>query len=61
MRNAAGEMLGEKRLLELLARAGAQTTDTHAARHFLLGRIADYCGNAPLTDDQTLILIRNTA
>jgi serine phosphatase RsbU (regulator of sigma subunit) len=61
MRNAAGEMLGEERLLELLARAGAQTADTHAARHFLLGRLADYCGNAPLTDDQTLILIRNTA
>jgi len=61
MRNAAGEMLGEKRLLELLARAGAQTADTHAARHFLLGRLADYCGNAPLTDDQTMILIRNAA
>jgi len=61
MRNAAGEMLGEKRLLELLARAGAQTADTHAARHYLLGRIGDYCGNAPLTDDQTLILVRNTA
>ena len=61
MRNAAGEMLGEKKLLELLARAGAQTADTHAARHFLLGRLADYSGNAPLTDDQTMILIRNAA
>jgi len=58
-RNAAGEMLGEKGLLQLFAQTAAQTSDPHSGKHFLLGRLADYCGHAPLTDDQTLILIRH--
>jgi serine phosphatase RsbU (regulator of sigma subunit)/anti-sigma regulatory factor (Ser/Thr protein kinase) len=60
-RNGNQEMLGEKKLIELFSRAAAQTADVHAARHFLLGRIADFCNHAPLGDDQTLILIRNAA
>jgi serine phosphatase RsbU (regulator of sigma subunit) len=59
MRNAAGEMLGEKRLLELLAGAAAGTGDTETGKQLLLQRLADYRGQAPLTDDQTLILIRH--
>jgi len=58
-RNAAGEMLGEKKLLQLLAQTATQTSDPHAGKHFLLGRLADFSGHASLTDDQTLILIRH--
>ena len=60
-RNAAGEMLGEPRLLQLLAQTAAQTSDAHGGKHFLLARLADYSGQAPLADDQTLILIRHRA
>ena len=60
-RNAAGELLGEKNLLGLLAHTAARTSDTEAGKHFLLQRLADYRDHAPLTDDQTLILIRNLA
>jgi serine phosphatase RsbU (regulator of sigma subunit)/anti-sigma regulatory factor (Ser/Thr protein kinase) len=58
-RNAAGEMLGEKNLLRMLAHAAAETTGASAGKDFLLGRLADFCGHTPLTDDQTLILIRH--
>ena len=58
-RNAAGEMLGEKGLLRILAWAAAQTSDPQTGKHYLLARLADYCGHEPLTDDQTLILIRH--
>jgi serine phosphatase RsbU (regulator of sigma subunit)/anti-sigma regulatory factor (Ser/Thr protein kinase) len=58
-RNAAGEMLGEKRLLELLAQTAMQAGDAQGGKQFLLGRLADYSGQAPLADDQTLILIRH--
>lgn len=60
-RNAAGEMLGEKKLLQILAQTATQTSDVYAANHFLRGRLADYCDHAPLADDQTFILIRHTA
>ena len=60
-RNAAGEMLGEKMLFQLLAQAAAHTCDAHAGKHFLLGRLADFCDHAPPTDDQTLIFIRHLA
>ena len=59
IRNAAGEMLGEKKLLQLLAQTAGQTSDVQGGKRFLLGKLADYCGQSPLTDDQTLILIRN--
>ena len=52
-------MLGEKKLLELLAQTATQTDDPHGGKHFLLARLADYSGHAPLADDQTLILIRH--
>jgi serine phosphatase RsbU (regulator of sigma subunit) len=58
-RNAAGEMLGEKNLLRMLAHAAAETTGASAGKDFLLGRLADFRGHTPLTDDQTLILIRH--
>jgi serine phosphatase RsbU (regulator of sigma subunit)/anti-sigma regulatory factor (Ser/Thr protein kinase) len=59
-RNAAGEMLGEKKLRTMVARAGTQTSDAPGGKHFLLGRLADYCDHAPLADDQTFIFIRHT-
>jgi serine phosphatase RsbU (regulator of sigma subunit)/anti-sigma regulatory factor (Ser/Thr protein kinase) len=58
-RNAAGEMLGEKNLLQFLAGAAAKTGDAAAGKNFLLGCLADFCGHAPLADDQTLIFIRH--
>jgi sigma-B regulation protein RsbU (phosphoserine phosphatase) len=58
-RNAAGEMLGEKNLLRFLAQTAAQTGEAQAGKNFLLQRLADYSGHAPLADDQTLILIRH--
>jgi len=60
-RNPAGEMLGDKMLFQLLAQAAAHTSDAHAGKHFLLGRLADFCDHAPPTDDQTLIFIRHLA
>jgi len=41
-----------------LAQGATQTSDAHAGKHFLLGRLADYSDHQPLADDQTLILIR---
>lgn len=58
-RNAAGEMLSEKNLLRFLAQTAAQTGEAQAGKNFLLERLADYSGHAPLADDQTLILIRH--
>ncbi len=58
-RNPAGEMLAEKNLLEMFAETAARTSDTEAAKHFLLQRLSDYRDYAPLTDDQTLIFIRH--
>ena len=58
-RNPAGEMLAEKNLLEMFAETAARTSDTEAAKHFLLQRLADYRDHTPLTDDQTLIFIRH--
>ncbi len=60
-RNEAGEMLGEQKLLELFAQTAVQTTDPHGGKKFLLGQLADYCGQATLADDQTLILIRHNS
>ncbi len=60
-RNAAGEMLGEPRLLQLLAQTAAETADAQGGKNFLLARLAHHSGQAPLTDDQTLILIRHNA
>jgi serine phosphatase RsbU (regulator of sigma subunit) len=60
-RNAAGELLGEKKLAQVLAEAVAQTPDAEGSKNFLLARLAEFRGHAPLTDDQTLILIRHLA
>jgi serine phosphatase RsbU (regulator of sigma subunit)/anti-sigma regulatory factor (Ser/Thr protein kinase) len=60
-RNVAGEMLGEKKLLQFLAQTAAQTGDAAAGKNFLLSCLADFCGPAPMTDDQTLILIRHNS
>jgi serine phosphatase RsbU (regulator of sigma subunit)/anti-sigma regulatory factor (Ser/Thr protein kinase) len=58
-RNAAGELLGEARLRRLFAESVAQTNDAEGAKEVLLRRLAEFRGPAPLTDDQTLILIRH--
>ena len=60
-RNAAGEPLGENNLRRWLAESAAQTRDAEGAKNFLLARLAEFRGHAPLTDDQTLILIRHLA
>jgi serine phosphatase RsbU (regulator of sigma subunit)/anti-sigma regulatory factor (Ser/Thr protein kinase) len=60
-RNADGELLGEAQLRSFFTAAVAQTSDANAARDFLLGRLAEFRGPAPLTDDQTLVLIRHLA
>ena len=60
-RNATGEMLGEKKLIQLLAKTATHTSDTHAGKHYLLNRLEDYRDHAPLTDDQTFILIKHLA
>jgi serine phosphatase RsbU (regulator of sigma subunit)/anti-sigma regulatory factor (Ser/Thr protein kinase) len=57
--NAAGEMLGEGRLQDFLTYTAAQTPDAAGAKNFLLQRLAEFRGHAPLTDDQTFVLIRN--
>ena len=58
-RNVAGEMLGDKNLLALLAEAAAQFPDAARTKKLLLERLAAYRGGAALTDDETFILIRN--
>jgi serine phosphatase RsbU (regulator of sigma subunit) len=58
-RNRQGEFLGEIELRRLFAEAVAQTRDAEDARDFLLRRLAEFRGAAPLTDDQTLVLIRH--
>jgi serine phosphatase RsbU (regulator of sigma subunit)/anti-sigma regulatory factor (Ser/Thr protein kinase) len=58
-RAANGELLGEKRLRQMLAETAAQTGDAEAGKLFLLERLAAYRGDAMLSDDQTFVLIRN--
>jgi len=41
--------------------AVTQTNDVDEAKQFLLRRLAEFRGDAPLADDQTLILIRHHA
>ena len=60
-RNGAGAMLGERGMLQILAETAAQTHDAAAGKFFLLGHLAAYCGQSPLADDQTLILIRHNS
>ena len=60
-RNAEGEFLGEHDLHQYFNEAAAQTRDAEGAKHFLLRRLAEFRGPAPLTDDQTLIVIRHLA
>ncbi|HEY5044204.1 MAG TPA: SpoIIE family protein phosphatase [Verrucomicrobiae bacterium] len=58
-RAAAGELLGEKNLQRLFTEAVAQTREAEAAKNSLLDKLAEFRGNAPLTDDHTFILIRH--
>jgi serine phosphatase RsbU (regulator of sigma subunit)/anti-sigma regulatory factor (Ser/Thr protein kinase) len=60
-RNAAGEFLGEHDLRDYFTEAAAQTRDAEGAKQLLLRRLAEFRGSTPLTDDQTLILIRHVA
>ena len=59
LRNVAGEMLGDKKLMQMLTQSANQTSDLHTVKHLLLGCLADYGGPVPLVDDQTLILIKH--
>jgi serine phosphatase RsbU (regulator of sigma subunit)/anti-sigma regulatory factor (Ser/Thr protein kinase) len=58
-RNENGEMLGEKNLRQMLAKTVAETHAAETGKQFLLGQLAAYRENAPLTDDQTFIFIRH--
>jgi serine phosphatase RsbU (regulator of sigma subunit) len=58
-RNAGGELLGEANLRRFLAESVAQTKDADSAKKLLLDRLAEFRAGAPLTDDQTLVLIRH--
>jgi len=58
-RNPHGQFLGEMELRRWFAEAIARTPDAEAARNFLLRQLGEFRGPAPLTDDQTLILIRH--
>ncbi len=60
-RTADGELLGEKKLHQLLAEVAAATRDAVVAKNFLLERLAAERKSAPLLDDQTFILIRHLA
>ena len=60
-RNAGGEPLGEKKLRQLLAETVTQTRDAETGKDFLLGKLAAHRGEAPLSDDQTFVLIRHSA
>ena len=59
-RNAAGELLGEEKLISIFTQAATQTSDTAGGKYFLLSRLNDFRDQAPMTDDQTLIFIRHT-
>jgi serine phosphatase RsbU (regulator of sigma subunit)/anti-sigma regulatory factor (Ser/Thr protein kinase) len=58
-RNAAGEQFGEARLRQSVGEAVARSRDAEGAKNLLLHRLEDFRGAAPLTDDQTFILIRH--
>jgi serine phosphatase RsbU (regulator of sigma subunit) len=59
IRNTKGELLGDQQLRAYLNEATTLTKDAAAAKDFLLRRLGEYRGTAPLTDDQTFVLIRN--
>ena len=58
-RNAVGEQFGEARLRQSVGEAVARSRDAEGAKNLLLHRLEDFRGAAPLTDDQTFILIRH--
>jgi serine phosphatase RsbU (regulator of sigma subunit)/anti-sigma regulatory factor (Ser/Thr protein kinase) len=58
-RNPAGEQLGEKRLQQFLAAAAAKAQNADEVKNLVLDRLAEFRGGAPLTDDQTFVIIRN--
>ncbi len=59
-RNERGEFLGEERLSRLFAAAVAETRTAKEAEYLLLRRLEEFRGGAPMADDQTLIVIRNS-
>jgi serine phosphatase RsbU (regulator of sigma subunit)/anti-sigma regulatory factor (Ser/Thr protein kinase) len=59
LRDPAGKMLGENKLPQFLAEAAGQSTGAENAKRILLQWLAAYRGDAPLSDDQTFILIRH--
>jgi len=58
-RNAAGEQFGEARLHQAFIDAATRTRAAESAKKLILQRVAEFCGHAALTDDQTIILIRH--
>ena len=59
LRDAAGNMLGEERLNQLFAAALTCALDAAGTRQYLLDQMAAYRDSAPLSDDQTLVVIRH--
>lgn len=54
--NSAGEEFGEKRLIDIARELwSAQATDI---RHAIHARLKEFTGNAPVADDETLIIVR---
>lgn len=58
-RDQQNQQLGEAKLANWLAEAVAQTPDAQGAREFVLRKLSEFRGPAPLADDQTFILIRH--
>lgn len=54
--NSAGEEFGEKRLIDIARELwSSQATDI---RHAIHARLKEFTGNAPVADDETLIVVR---
>jgi len=58
-RNPAGQLLGDLALAAILTDAAKSTRHAAAGKDLLQKRLADYCGGAAMSDDQTFIFIRH--
>ncbi len=58
-RDPAGEMLGEQALAEWLARNASSRGAAEEIKSGLLDQLAEFRATAPLTDDQTMVLIHH--
>jgi len=58
-RNPAGQLLGDQALSAILTDAAKNTRRAEAGKDLLQKKLADYCGTAAMSDDQTFIFIRH--